>query len=844
MKKMPGSFKYDHLKMDVESIKCSLAHHLEHSVGKDLFAATDYDWFKVVALMVRDRVSERWMETQRTYYREDARRIYYLSMEFLMGRTLGHSLLNMGFLDECYQALHDIGLDLEHVRELEDDAALGNGGLGRLAACFLDSMATLGLPGCGYGIRYEYGMFRQLIKDGYQLEKPDPWLQHGNPWEFPRADTMFPVKFHGRVIDYTDESGRSRKQWVDAEEVMAMAYDTPIDGFETDTVNTLRLWESKSTHDFNLHYFNDGDYIKAVEEKIASENISKVLYPNDNTLKGKQLRLRQQYFFVCASLQDILRRFSKTHNSLDELPDKVAIQLNDTHPSIAIAELMRILMDKHCMEWERAWDITVRIFSYTNHTLLPEALETWPVSLFENMLPRHLQIIYEINRHFLEEVARRFPGDEAMQRRMSLIEEDSERRIRMAHLAVIGSHKVNGVSELHTYLLKTKTFADFERYYPGKFVNVTNGITQRRWLNLANLPLAKLINSRIGSGWNRRLDELKKLAPLAGDPQFVEEFRAIKQANKILLAQLIKKKLDIDVNLDSIFDVQVKRIHEYKRQLLNMLHVVTLYNRICAGEVDIVPRTVILGGKAAPGYDMAKLIIKLINDIAAVVNSDPAVGECLKVVFIPDYNVSTAMNIFPAADLSEQISMAGTEASGTGNMKFALNGAITIGTLDGANIEILEEVGAENIFIFGLTAEQVAHVRATGYNPWDYYNTQPELKQVLDMIDQGFFSPDEPARYRPIIDSLMQGGDRYMLLADYASYVSCQERVGALYRNPLEWTRQAILNTAGIGKFSSDRAVREYADKIWNVKSVEVSLKGKELVLEPESNCVPQVGKA
>ncbi|MEO5574112.1 MAG: glycogen/starch/alpha-glucan phosphorylase [Gammaproteobacteria bacterium] len=819
------SFKYDNLALDVESIKRSLANHLEYSAGQDLISARDQDWFNVVAYTVRDRLVDRWMETMRTYYREDVKRIYYLSLEFLMGRTLTNSLLSMGFVDECYQALHDIGLNMEDIRELEADAGLGNGGLGRLAACFLDSMATLGLPGYGYGIRYEYGMFKQAIEDGFQVEKPDNWLKYGNPWEFARPSSVYPVKFYGQVVHFYDDEGQFRHQWVDTEEVIAMAYDTPIPGYGTATVNNMRLWSSKSTDDFNLSYFNDGNYIKAVEDKNASENISKVLYPNDTTEMGKVLRLKQQYFFVCASLQDILRRLNNSHESLDRLPEKVAIQLNDTHPSIAIPELMRILVDKHHLEWEHAWDLSVRTFAYTNHTLLPEALETWPVSQFEAMLPRHLQIIYEINQRLLKDVSHRYPGDADLLRRMSIIDEGNGRRIRMAHLAIAGSHKVNGVSALHTHLMKTTIFADFDRYFPGRIINITNGITQRRWLNQANPGLAKLISSRIGDGWITDLNEVKRLVPLAEDMAFRTEFHAVKHANKQRLANLIQERLNITVNVDSLFDVHVKRIHEYKRQLLNVLRVVTLYNRLRANpNPDTVPRTVIFAGKAAPAYAMAKLVIKLINDVAEFVNNDPRIGDRLKVVFIPNYNVSTAMDIFPAADLSQQISTAGTEASGTGNMKFALNGAITVGTLDGANVEMKDEVGAENICIFGLTAEEVGQLRAAGYNPWDYYHANLELKQAMDMIGSGFFSPAEPQLYQPIIHSLTDGGDNYFLLADYASYMDCCDQVDRMYKDPQEWARRAILNVAGMGKFSSDRSISDYAQNIWDVKPVEVSL--------------------
>ncbi len=762
------------------------------------------------------------METTPLYDHKDTKVVYYLSLEFLVGRSLANSLLNMGIQDNARQVLYEMGQNLEKLYEQEVEAALGNGGLGRLAACILDSMATLHLPGYGYGIRYEYGMFRQKIEHGYQVEHPENWLRFGNPWEFPRPEILYSVKFYGRVVERHDENGLVLKDWVDADEVMAMAYDVPVAGYGTqNSVNLLRLWSAKAARDFDLGHFNEGNYLKAVEDKYESENISKVLYPSDTTMTGRELRLKQQYFFVSASLQDILRRFLKSHDSLDQLPDRVAIQLNDTHPSIAIPELMRLLMDVHHLDWDRAWDITVRTFAYTNHTFLPEALETWPVSLFEPMLPRHLQIIYEINHRFLKEIESRHPGDVNLMRRASIIDESGERRVRMAHLAIVGSHKVNGVAKLHTQLMRETTFADFHRVYPDRIVSITNGITPRRWLNQANPQLAKLISSRIGKEWILDLDRLKKLIPYAEDAAFREEFRQIKRANKERLTRLIKERLKIEVNADSLFDVQAKRIHEYKRQLLNVLHVITLYNRLRSHpQTDRVPRTVIFAGKAAPGYAMAKLIIKLIHDVADTVNNDPAIGDRLKVVFIPNYDVSTAEDIIPACDLSEQISTAGTEASGTGNMKMALNGALIIGTLDGANIEIRDQVGEDNIFIFGLDWQQANKLRKEGYDPMRYYNANPELRQVLDLIAFGFFGQGSSDGYRPIIDSLLRGGDRYLLLADYASYVSCQERVDQLYHNRDEWTRRAILNTANMGVFSSDRVVREYAEKVWNAHPV------------------------
>jgi len=812
-----------HIGLDTPALTKSLTNHLTFTVGKDAVTATERDWFYAAAYMTRDRLIERWMDTMRSYYNRDAKRVYYLSMEFLMGRTLMNSLHNLGFEPECRQALKNLNIDLNKMREVEHDAALGNGGLGRLAACFLDSMATLGLPGYGYGIRYEYGMFSQHVEDGRQVEHPDNWLRYGNPWEFPRPEVLYQVKFGGNVVQFSDEKGVLRHHWVDTEDVMAMAYDTPIPGYATNTVNNMRLWAAKASRDFELKYFNEGNYIKAVEDKNESENLSKVLYPDDSTAMGRELRLRQQYFFVSASLQDILYRFCKSHDGFEALPDKVAIQLNDTHPAIAIPELMRILVDIHHLEWDTAWDLTTRTFSYTNHTLMSEALETWPVSQFEKLLPRHLQIIYEINHHFMKDVMHRFPGDSDMLRRMSIIDEGGGRKIRMAHLAIVGSHKVNGVARIHSELMKQTIFADFHRHSPQKIINMTNGITPRRWLNQANPQLSALITARIGNGWLKDLKLLKGLIPLAEDAQFRSEFAAVKRANKEHFAAVLKHKLNIALNVDSLFDVQIKRIHEYKRQLLNVLHVITLYNRICNNPADDhVPRTVIFAGKAAPGYAMAKLIIKLINDVADIVNNDMRVDGLLKVVFLPNYGVSLAEDIIPAADLSEQISTAGTEASGTGNMKLALNGALTIGTLDGANIEIGNEVGADNIFIFGLTTDQVTELRASGYRSMDYYRDNQELREVLDMISSGYFSQEEPDRFKPIVDNLLKHNDHYLLLADYASYIACQKRVKAAYGDRQEWVRKAILNVANMGEFSSDRTILQYAEQIWHAQPVPV----------------------
>ncbi len=804
---------------DVAAIKQSLTDHLLYSVGKDPLFATSRDWYLAAAFAMRDRMIDAWVPSMRSYYDNDVKRVYYLSMEFLVGRALTNSMINLGLYDAFREATESLGYDLDELQSWEVEPALGNGGLGRLAACLIDSMATLGLPGFGYGIRYEFGMFTQHVEQGWQVESPENWLRYGNPWEFQRPGVIYPVRFGGRVVRFRDADGRWSYQWVDAEEVMAMAYDVPVPGFGGKTVNNLRLWAAKSTREFNLKYFNQGNYIESVRDKNESENLSKVLYPSDSTERGRELRFRQEYFFVCASLQDIIARFRKAHSNFDLLPDHVAIQLNDTHPAMTVAELMRILVDEHHYDWDRAWGITVRTCGYTNHTLLPEALETWPVDLFERLLPRHLEIIYEINQRFLNDVRHRWPGDVDLLRRMSLIDENGGRRIRMAHLAFVGSHSVNGVAEIHTELMKSTIFADFDRFQSGKINCKTNGITPRRWLLAANRPLADLISGRIGDGWISRLDELQALAPFAEEAAFREQFAQAKRLNKQRLAQVIEQRLGVPVDTESLFDVMVKRMHEYKRQLLNLLHVVTRYNRIRANPTAfMVPRTVIIGGKAAPGYFMAKLILKLINDVADVVNNDPLMQDRLKVVFVPNYNVSTAELIIPGADLSQQISTAGTEASGTGNMKLALNGALTIGTWDGANVEICEEVGEDNMFLFGLTAQDVARMRREGWDSVAAIAANPELAQVLEMIRSGYFSPDQPDRFRPIVDSLTLGGDHYLMTADYEAYIATQERVDRLYLDPDEWMRRAILNVARMGKFSSDRTVAEYGADIWNVK--------------------------
>ena len=803
----------------------TFAKRLLYTLAKDKYSATDRDYFLSAAYAVKDDLVARWTKTQQEYYHQDAKRIYYLSMEFLMGRALGNSLINLGMFDKCAQNLQDAGFDLEELREFEQDAGLGNGGLGRLAACFLDSMATLQLPGYGYGIRYEYGIFRQSIRDGFQVETPDHWLRYPNPWEIPRPEFLYPVHFYGEVQQHTTPGGETRFQWINTRPVLAMAYDTPIPGYGNNTVNTFRLWSSKSTRDFDLKYFNRGDYMQAVEDKSESETISKVLYPEDSTLHGKELRLKQEYFFVTATLQDILRRYDKSHTSLDELSKKVAVQLNDTHPALAVVELMRILVDERFVPWEKAWDLTTKVFAYTNHTVLPEALEKWKVSLLQNLLPRHLQIIYEINRRFLDEVWIHNPGDHERMARMSLIEEGYEKSVRMAHLCIVGSHSVNGVSELHTEIIKSSFFKDFYELYPERFNCKTNGITQRRWLVLANRPLTALLEKQIGDGFITDLSELTKIVPLAEDKKFQKAWQDVKRQNKAAFARYVRKIFGIEVNPDSMFDFQVKRMHEYKRQLLNVMRVIQQYNLIRRNpDLDVVPRTVFIAGKAAPGYYIAKVIIKLITAVGHLVNSDPRTRDKLQLHFLPNYSVSMAQKIFPAADLSEQISTAGLEASGTGNMKFMLNGALTIGTLDGANVEMRQEVGDENFFIFGLKSEEIQNLKASGYNPMDYCHGNPELKEVLDMIDSGFFCPDQPEMFKPILESLLHQGDQYCLLADFDAFIKCQERVSELYRDQKLWTKMSIMNVARSGKFSTDRTIKQYAEEIWGVKPVEIQM--------------------
>lgn len=795
----------------------ALRNHLTFSIGKSNSWATPRDWYQTAAFTVRDHLMSRWVNTRDAYREANTKRVYYLSLEFLIGRMLSNAALNLGIAPELSQGLQEIGQQLEGVAEMEPDAALGNGGLGRLAACFVDSMATMDIPATGYGIRYDYGMFKQTIEHGQQKENPDNWLRYQNIWEIQRPEHTCEVKFYGRVLHVHTDRGVEH-HWVDHQTVVAMPYDVPVPGYGTQTVNNLRLWSAKATNEFDLAYFNEGNYEKSVEGRHGAETISQVLYPNDTSESGKELRLKQQYFFVSASTQDILHRFTNYNSDWNTLPDKVAIQLNDTHPAIAVAEMMYQLVDHHRLAWDHAWQLVTRIFAYTNHTLMPEALETWSVDLFAQLLPRHLEIIYEINHQFLQRVNQHFPGDTELLRRVSIIDESHGRRVRMAHLAIIGSHTVNGVAALHSELLKATLFADFNKIYPDKFTNVTNGITPRRWLNQANPLLTALLTEHIGTGFQKDLSLIRQIESLADNATFRAAFRAVKKANKQRLADKILQKTGIRISAEALFDVQIKRIHEYKRQLLNVLHVITLYNRIRAGQVHAsTPRVVIFAGKAAPGYWLAKQIIRLINDVATMINHDPAVHDQLKVVFYPNYEVSAAEILFPGADLSEQISTAGTEASGTGNMKMALNGALTIGTLDGANVEIKEEVGEDNIFIFGLTTPEVAERKAQGYNPWDYYHSNAELKQVIDMIGNGYFSVEEPSRYQAIVDTLLHKGDHYLLLADYADYVQTQEQVAALYQDQEAWTRMAILNVARMAKFSSDRTIGEYAQRIWKV---------------------------
>ncbi|WP_234567407.1 glycogen/starch/alpha-glucan phosphorylase [Rhodohalobacter sp. 614A] len=804
--------------MDVDSFREDIEQHLRYTLSKDKYSATEWDNYRSVVLAVMDRLHERWINTQQGYYDNDVKRVYYLSMEYLIGRLLDNMLINLGLQDVAAEAMDEVGLDYDKVREAEWDAGLGNGGLGRLAACFLDSMATLGIPATGYGIRYDYGIFYQSIQDGYQIEKPDLWLRYGNPWDIVRPKIQYNVPFYGESHAYHDEDGELEFEWRNTHDVLAVAYDTPIPGFRNNVVNNLRLWRASSSSSIDLKSFNQGQYIDAVRDTQLNENISRVLYPNDKVFVGQELRLKQEFFLVAASMQDILRRFKKTEDDWRKLPEKIAIQCNDTHPNLAIPELMRFLVDEEDLSWEMAWDITVETMAYTNHTLLPEALEKWPVSLLRNLLPRHLQIIYEINSRFLQKVQIESGDDRGKVSRVSIIGEGEDPVVHMAHLGIVGSRKINGVAELHSNLLKKTLFRDFNDIYPERFTNKTNGITPRRWLRQCNRGLSDLITEKIGDDWPTDLMQLKQLEEFADDKGFQEKFAAIKQENKQQLADYIKQKRDIDVDVNSMFDIQIKRIHEYKRQLMLTLYAITLYNRLKENpDLDIVPRTILVAGKAAPGYTMAKLFIKLMNDVGTKINNDPDVNGKLKFIFLANYSVTLAEKMIPAANLSEQISTAGFEASGTGNMKFALNGALTIGTLDGANVEIKEEVGDENIFIFGNTVDDVDKLRHQGYNPWQHYDQHEELKKAIDQIRDGFFNDDKEL-FHPIVDSLLNKGDYFLVLADYEAYINKQEEVDELYKDQDEWNRKAILNTARVGKFSSDRTIREYAEEIWRVE--------------------------
>jgi glycogen phosphorylase len=801
-----------------EEIKRDFQENLRCGLGRLERAATRHDLYYALALTVRDRVFQRTVESMESYGGANARRVAYLSAEYLPGPHLANNLLNLGITEATREALRSLDIDLDQIIAQEEEPGLGNGGLGRLASCFMDSLASVEVPAIGYGIRYEFGIFDQVIRDGWQCEITDKWLRFGNPWEVARSEIAYEIKFGGRTEAYTDERGHSRVRWIPEIEVKGIAYDTPIAGYAVGTSNILRLWKAEAIESFDFAAFDHGDYYRAVQDKMVSENIAKVLYPNDEVAAGKELRLKQQFFFSSCSLQDMLRIHALLGGTPETFHEKWAVQLNDTHPAIAVAELMRLLVDEHALDWDKAWEITCATFAYTNHTLLPEALEKWSIELFAKLLPRHLEIIYEINRRFLEEVRVKFPNDDARIAPLSLIDESGPRYVRMAHLACVGSHRINGVAQLHSELLKQTVLRDFAELWPKKFCNVTNGVTPRRFVALSNPGLTKLITSRIGEGWVQDLDRLRDLERLADNAEFQQQWRNVKLANKRRLAALIKERTGIAVAPESLFDVQVKRIHEYKRQHLAALHILTLYLRLKRNPRGDVPaRTFIFGGKSAPGYFMAKRIIKLINSIGEIVNVDPAVRDRLTVVYFPDFNVKNAQFVYPAADLSEQISTAGKEASGTGNMKFALNGALTIGTLDGANVEIREEVGAENFFLFGLTAEEVEEAKQRGYRPGDYYEQNRALREIIDFIASGALSRGDRELFRPIVENLLNH-DPFLLLADYQAYVDAQERVSALWRNLQAWTRMSILNTSRMGKFSSDRSIRDYCERVWKIE--------------------------
>jgi starch phosphorylase len=806
-------------------MRTKIRSHLTYTLARDPLTATPRDWWISTAMAVRDQILERFIQTMGRHNEQNVRRVHYLSLEYLMGRLLESNLYNTGLYEDAVAAVRSLGLDFQALRDAEEDMGLGNGGLGRLAACFLDSLATHDYPAIGYGIHYEFGLFKQEFVNGHQMEHPDNWIMFGDPWEIVRPEYTITVQLYGEVAHEFDDRGHSRPRWVNTKTILGVPYDTPIAGFGTKTVNFLRLWASKASEELDLEAFNKGGYVDAVEEKVVGETISKVLYPNDQTESGKELRLVQQYFFVACSLRDIIRRHRKNPaNSWDNFPDKVALHLNDTHPAVAIAELQRILVDEENLPWDKAWSIVSRTFVYTNHTLLPEALERWSVPLLQRVLPRHLQIIYEINVRLMEACEQRWPGDNGKKSVCSLIEENHEKMVRMAHLAVVGSHAVNGVAALHSQLLRRRLFPEFDELYPGRFNNKTNGIAPRRWLLQANPRLAALITRTLGSAaWIRDLEQLRGLEPHVDDPAFRREFQEVKHANKVDLAALIARECGLQVSPAAIFDVQVKRLHEYKRQHLNLLHILALYRRLLQNPaLDLQPRVFIFAAKAAPGYELAKNIIRAINLVGDHINRDEHIGGRLKVAFLPNYRVSLAERIIPAADVSEQISTAGKEASGTGNMKLALNGALTLGTLDGANIEIREEVGAENIFIFGLTVDEVQALRAKGYNPRDYYQRDEELRDVVDWLGSNYFTPNEGAAFAPVQRSLLDGGDPYMVLADFRAYSDAQARIDAAYRDQEKWVRMAILNTARMGRFSSDRTIREYADEVWHLPPVPV----------------------
>jgi starch phosphorylase len=810
--------------LDVEALAQSFLDNLFFVQGRSVERSTVNDLYMALAHTVRDRLVERWISTLKNYQAQDVRVVCYLSAEFLTGPHLANNLINLGIYDETEQAMRQLGIDLNVLIEQEEEPGLGNGGLGRLASCFMDSLATLDIPAIGYGIRYEYGIFDQQIRDGWQVESTDKWLRLGNPWALERPEDAFEVKLGGRTERHTDAKGRLNVNWIPQKVVRGVPHDTPILGYQTNTANTMRLWSAQAVESFDFETFNQGDYFGAVADKVSSENISKILYPNDEGTQGKELRLAQQFFFVSCSLQHILQIQASQNRPLAELHRNFAIQMNDTHPAIAVAEMMRLLIDDHLMEWDAAWHVTQHVFAYTNHTLLPEALEQWPQVLFASLLPRHMEIVDEINRRHLEDVRTKFPDDEGRVRQLSLINENGGKFVRMAHLASLGSHAINGVAALHTELLKTNVLSNFYALTPEKFSNKTNGVTPRRWMVLSNPRLAQLLTVRLGSGWIRDLERLRRMEPLIDDAEFCQEWRDIKRHNKLRLAAYIQDRLGVTTDPDSMFDVLVKRLHEYKRQHLQILHILTLLKRIQRDPaIEMVPRTFIFGGKAAPGYRMAKLIIKLIHSVGEAINSDPLVGGRLKVIFLPDFNVKLGQRVYPAADLSEQISLAGKEASGTGNMKFAMNGAVTIGTLDGANVEIREEVGAENFFLFGLTTPEVEQQKREGYNPRVFYESNANLRETIDSLTSGEFSHGDRSLFEPLVNSLLTR-DEYMLLADYQSYIDSQELASQAYKNPDEWTRMSILNVARIGKFSSDRSIRDYCADIWKTWPVKIQL--------------------